>query len=76
MEMVMRNQDHMFTLYKEGDKLLLEVVCGGIALYPIKIVLNESERTSYFEQGDEFLIRLARRINKEHVLPAWQERLC
>jgi hypothetical protein len=42
---VVRNYPHMYTMYKQkdGSVHVLEVVCGGAAMYEQAIVLNEEE---------------------------------
>jgi len=65
----------MYSLEHDGSGFILSVLCGGFAMYEVKIRLTEQETDSYRAQGKEFLDGLARSVSnspnqfKERWLP-------
>lgn len=55
--------DHV--LYRDGEKLLLSVLCGTVALYEVNIELNEAEREGYLQNGAEMITGLVQRIRED-----------
>lgn len=55
-------QQWSYILYRDGDRLLLSVVCGDIAIYLIDIELNEAETKRYREGGPAYIEELAEEI--------------
>ena len=60
------NQDWMFTL-ETDDKgaLFLDVVCGGIGMYCVRVQLTGEEADAYHSQGMPFLEKLAKLISRD-----------
>lgn len=62
---LVRNTEKMFELKKTAaGKLVLVVVCGGIAMYDVHVVLTSEEVDRYNAEGEGFLSDLAYRIGK------------
>lgn len=40
-----------YTLYRDGDRLILEVVCGTVALFEWAVFLTEGERAQWQAEG-------------------------
>lgn len=53
-----------YTLYKENQNYLLEVVCGGLAIFELKIALNREEINRYLSNGETYIDKLAEKIRK------------
>ncbi|WP_131725569.1 MULTISPECIES: hypothetical protein [unclassified Chryseobacterium] len=51
-----------YILYKENQKYLLEVVCGGAAMFELKIELNIEEVNGYLSHGESYIDQLAEMI--------------
>lgn len=51
-----------YILYKENQKYLLEVVCGGAAMFELKITLNSEEVNGYLSHGESYIDQLAEKI--------------
>lgn len=64
MKRIIKNEKHMYFLEEdERGALYLEVLCGRIGMYTVRIELNAEERTGYAEEGEDFLNELARTIS-------------
>ncbi len=48
----------------EGDKLILNVLCGRVGEFGVELVLNNSERERYRFEGDSFVKELADLIRR------------
>lgn len=51
-----------YILYKDDQKYLLEVVCGGAAIFELKITLNSKEIDDYLSHGQIYIDQLAEKI--------------
>lgn len=51
-----------YILYKDNQKYLLEIVCGGAAIFELKIALNSEEIDDYLSDGEIFIDKLAEKI--------------
>jgi hypothetical protein len=51
-----------YSLLEDENGLLLAVMCGGIAMYEMKIRLTAEEFASYRELGKSYLDELARSV--------------
>jgi carbohydrate-binding DOMON domain-containing protein len=58
------NKPWDYSLFESDGKYLLEVLCGSVGMYQLKIWLNASEKESYLEQGDEYIDRLSKSIQR------------
>ena len=66
MKELIRNQEHMYSLYEDGSRLIIEVLCGGIGMFEVKVVLDKDECDKYAEKGEIFLNTLASDIARDH----------
>lgn len=65
MKELLKNDNLLYILEEDSDSsLYLTVTCGGIAMYDIKVRLEEDERLQYHEQGETYLDRLALMIGR------------
>ena len=48
------------TLYENGEKLILSVVCGSVAIYLVNLELKKSEVNSYKKNGVVFYSSICR----------------
>ena len=61
-----RNADLLYVLERDRrSRLFLTVTCGGIAMYDVRICLNDDEQMRYSQDGATFLDGLARDICKD-----------
>ena len=51
-----------YSLHKEGEKLLLSVVCGTVAIFTVTIELSEQEKNLFLEKGERYIDELAAEI--------------
>ncbi|WP_294214031.1 hypothetical protein [uncultured Chryseobacterium sp.] len=51
-----------YILYKDNQKYLLEVVCGGAAMFELKIILDHNEIKSYLSDDQNYIDQLAEKI--------------
>lgn len=65
------NKSWQYTLYEEGEKLLLSVVCGTVGVFTVNIELSETEKQAYLEKGERYIDELASEItyNPESFMP-------
>jgi hypothetical protein len=54
-----------YTLYKVGDEYLLEILCGSVGMYFMKIYLSESEKEKYIEIGADYIRDLSTSIQRQ-----------
>lgn len=54
-----------YTLYENGEKLILSVVCGSVAIYLVNLELNKSEVNSYKKNGLVFIAQFADKIREK-----------
>ena len=66
MKELMRNMDHMYILYQNESQLVIEVLCGGIGMFEVKVALDDDECEKYAEEGEGFLNSLAGDIARDH----------
>ena len=66
------DKDWNYTLYKDGGKLILSVLCGTVAMFDLNVPLNEEEKEDFYLKGEVFLDDLAEKIRFSP--PAYQER--
>ncbi len=59
---VLINKNWEYILYKENQRYLLEVVCGGAAVFELKIALNSEEIDNYLSHGEIYIDKLAEEI--------------
>lgn len=52
----------VYTLFEDGDRLILSAMAGGVGLYEIPVVMNEAEISAYRAEGAAALKTLARMI--------------
>jgi len=72
MEVILIKKDWDYTLYKKNNQYFLEVICGSVALFEIKIQLNEEEISNYLEKGEVYIEEMARTIQENPS--KWKER--
>jgi len=53
-----------YVLYKSDEDYLLDVLCGSVGMYQLKIWLNTSEKESYLLRGEDYIDELARTIQR------------
>lgn len=44
---------------EDDDRLVLDVLCGGVAEFGVEFALNDEERNAYKSRGDSFVRELA-----------------
>jgi len=60
---IFRNERLMYTLKESEDgKQVLSVVCGGMAMYTVRLELDFSEREAFQKEGKTALDLLARKL--------------
>ncbi|WP_294302615.1 hypothetical protein [uncultured Chryseobacterium sp.] len=59
---VLIKRNWQYILYKENQKYFLEVICGGAAMFELKISLNSEEIDDYLSHGEIFIDKLAEKI--------------
>ena len=47
---------------------MLSVLCGGVAMYELKIILNEDEIIDFGKNGEQFIDDLAKKVQKNTSL--------
>jgi len=53
-------QKYMFyTLYQDGDRYLLEVVCGTVGIYELVVELSTQETAQFLENGIPWIEAMA-----------------
>jgi len=62
-ELIDREQRYELVSDAEGN-YFLEVLCGGVGMYEVRIELTEAQVARYHEAGREFLHELALRVRK------------
>lgn len=60
----------------EGDKLVLDVLCGGVGQFGVELVLNELERERYRREGDSFIKVLADAVRRDPNAYRSRARFC
>lgn len=58
------NKPWDYSLFENNGKYLLDVLCGGVGMYQLKIWLNTSEKESYLKEGDSYIDRLSKSIQR------------
>ena len=58
------NKPWDYSLFESNGNYLLDVLCGGVGMYQLKIWLNTSEKESYLKLGDEYIDRLSKSIQR------------
>lgn len=55
---ILRDENYFYTLYRDEktDEHFLEVVCGTVAIFEIKIKLNEKELAEYRANPEDIRI--------------------
>lgn len=53
-----------YALYESDSNYLLEVLCGGVGMYFIKLYLVEDEIANYLELGEPYINEIAKAIQK------------
>lgn len=51
-----------YTLFEDGDRLILSVPSGGVAIFEVNIVLNAEEAAAFRAQGMDGLKALIREM--------------
>jgi len=51
-----------YSLHQEGEKLLLSVVCGTVAIFTVTIELSAQEKNLFLEKGERYIDELAAEI--------------
>lgn len=64
---VLLEKDWCYTLYSNNESYRLEVICGSIALYELKILLNQKEIEKFLNHGESYIIELAEDISKNSI---------
>ena len=52
----------VYTLFEDGDRLILSAMAGGVGLHELPVVMNEAELAAYRAEGAAALKTLARTI--------------
>jgi hypothetical protein len=55
-------QPWVYTLFEDGDRLILSAMAGGVGLYEISVVMSAAEVAAYQAEGAPALVSLARAI--------------
>ncbi|MCK6520342.1 hypothetical protein L6R49_02770 [Myxococcota bacterium] len=55
----------VYTLFEDGDRLILSAMVGGVGLYELPVVMNEAEVAAYRAEGAPALVALARTIRDD-----------
>jgi hypothetical protein len=42
----------VYTLYKNEEKYILSVICGGVAIYELNIELTNEEKNKFLENNE------------------------
>jgi hypothetical protein len=64
----------LYSLYEDGESLILSVVCGTVAVYDLTIELTTEEKQQFATLGKPFLHTLALQISSR---PSdYQDRKC
>lgn len=59
------SHDHMCVLYRDqSGNRFLDTVCGGIAMYEVRIKLTQDQVDQWQEEGEPFMIDVAYRVTK------------
>jgi hypothetical protein len=53
----------LYTLYANGERLILTVVCGTVAVYELSIELTNEEKQQFDSLGKAFIHSLALQIS-------------
>jgi hypothetical protein len=62
-EEVLHQSPLMYRVLREGGgRIVLEVVVGGVAMYTVRVRLDEAEAAAYAREGSSYSDRLARDI--------------
>ncbi len=62
---LIENPTRMYKLVEnDSGDYILSVVCGGIAMFEMKIQLTPEEVSSYQNEGESFIERLATNVSK------------
>jgi hypothetical protein len=56
-----------YILHEKDGRLILSVVCGGVALFEREIVLNKEEQSAFEKHGQEYLNTLADAVRNNPV---------
>lgn len=59
-ELINKGMDYV--LYTDGEGYILEVPCGTVAVYDLRLRLNEAETQRYLNEGERFLDEFADQI--------------
>ena len=51
-----------YTLFEDGDRLILSVPSGGVAVFEVNVVLTDEEAAAFRAQGIEVLQGLIRQM--------------
>lgn len=63
--LVFRDQERMFDLLEgEDGQLFLDVVCGSVGLFEVRIRLSDEQKGRYEKEGMVYLQELAFRVAK------------
>lgn len=54
----------LYTLYEDGERLILSVLSGGVGLFDVPIVLSQAEADTYRREGIEGLAGLIDDMNQ------------
>jgi hypothetical protein len=53
-----------FSFWEEADgALVLEVVCGTVGMFEVRVRFSDEQRATYAREGEAFVRRLARAVN-------------
>ena len=64
--MIIEKETDFYTLFKDRNgQLIIEVLCGGIAMYTRRLKLNAEEIAMIEEWGDYYVEKIALEIAKE-----------
>lgn len=58
------NKPWAYSLYECDGNYLLDVLCGGVGMYQLKIWLSSSEKEDFLKQGDAYIDRLSKSIQR------------
>lgn len=53
-----------YTLFEDGDSLILSVPSGGVAIFEVNVALNDEETTAFRAQGIEGLRALIEQMRQ------------
>ena len=61
---IIHKEPWKYVLFKLKEDYILDVVCGGAAIYTVTVTLNQTQKEQYLQEGISYINRLAKAITK------------